>query len=71
MTLLDLLTRVGWPTLTRFAVLVLLFVLVHAARWPFMAVLWLLTTLLRSIDQSVTARLAATLPPTTAGWRAA
>lgn len=71
MTLLELVTRVGWPTMSRVAALVVLFVLVHAARWPFLAVLWLLSTLLRSIDESVTARLAATLPPTPAGWRAA
>jgi hypothetical protein len=51
--------------------LVLLFLLVHAARWPFVGVLWLLTALLRVIDQSVTTRLAGSLPPTTNRWRAA
>jgi hypothetical protein len=70
-TLLDILARLGWLTVARFAALVLLFLLVHAARWPFLAVLWLLTALLRSIDHSVTTRLAGTLPPTTTRWRAA
>ena len=71
MTLLDILARLGWPTLARCALLVALFLLVHAARWPFLAVLWLLTALLRAIDQTVTTRLAGTLPPTTPHWRAA
>ena len=71
MTLLDILARLGWTTLTRLVLLVLLFLLVHAARWPFLGVLWLLTALLRLIDQSVTTRLAGTLPPTTNRWRAA
>jgi hypothetical protein len=70
-TLLDILARLGWATLTRFMLLVLLFLLVHAARWPFLGVLWLLTALLRVIDQSVTTRLAGTLPLTTNRWRAA
>lgn len=72
MTLIDLLTRIGWPTLARLAALVVVFVLVHAARWPFLAVLWCLTTLLRVIDHAVTTRLTAALPPAgTPRWRTA
>ncbi len=70
-TLLDILARLGWATLTRFVLLTLLFLLVHTARWPFVGVLWLLTALLRLIDQSVTTRLAGSLSPTTNRWRAA
>jgi hypothetical protein len=70
-TLLDILARFGWPTLARFAALVVLFLVVHAARWPFLAVLWLLTVLLRVIDQSVTTRLTGTVPPSTSRRRAA
>ena len=71
MTLLDILARLGWATLARFALLVLLFLLVHAARWPFLGVLWLLTALLHVIDESVTTCLAGSVPPTTNRWRAA
>lgn len=71
MTLLDLVTRIGWPTLARLVALVMLFVLVHAARWPFVAVLWCLSALLRAIDHAVTTGLAASLPPTTPRWRTA
>lgn len=71
MTLVDILARFGWPTLARFAALVVLFLVVHAARWPFLAVLWLLTALLRVIDQSLTTRLAGAVPPSAPRWRAA
>ena len=71
MTLLDILARLGWATVTRFLLLVLVFLLLHATRWPFLAVLWLLSELLRRIDESVTTRLAGALPPAANRWRAA